>query len=304
MALTSLPQPLRGIITPLLTPLSSSDTLDVAGLRRLLDHVIAGGVHGVFVLGTSGEGPALSLRLQEDVIGFTCAHVAGRVPVLAGVTGASFADSIRLSRHAANEGADAVVTAGPLYFPVTPEHLQTFVNQFAEASPLPVFLYNMPSHAHVRFDIDTVFRAAEHPNIAGLKDSAGDIIYLHQLRRALTRPDFTILVGPEEMMAECVLLGIHGGVNGGSNLFPKLYVDLYNAAFTGDLETVRKLQAKVIEISARIYQVSYGAGYLQGAKCAANLLGLCQDAFAAPYAPLQGEQRETIRRNLMELGYL
>jgi 4-hydroxy-tetrahydrodipicolinate synthase len=305
LASHSLPKPLRGIVTPLLTPLASSDTLDVEGLSRLLDHVIAGGVHGVFVLGTSGEGPALSLRLQKQVIEITCARVAGRIPVLAGVTGSSFADSIDLCRHSENAGASAVVTAGPLYFPVTQDHLDVFIRRFSEASPLPVFLYNMPSHAHVRFEIPTVLRAAGLPNVAGLKDSAGDIIYLHQLRRALAaHPEFTLLVGPEEMMAECVLLGIHGGVNGGSNLFPKLYVDLYNAASSGDLATARELQARVIDISARLYQVSYGAGYLQGAKCAANLLGLGHDAFAAPYTPFDGEQRETIRRQLVELGFL
>jgi 4-hydroxy-tetrahydrodipicolinate synthase len=167
-----LPQPLRGIVTPLLTPLLDTDTVDVAGLERLIEHVIAGGVHGIFLLGTSGEGPSLSLRLQREVITRGCAQVRRRVPVLAAVTNSSIVEALALSEHAAKAGADAVVNAGPLYMPVTQEQLVSYLRRFARQSPLPVYLYNMPSHTRVFFQIDTVRRAAELPAIVGRRWAA------------------------------------------------------------------------------------------------------------------------------------
>jgi 4-hydroxy-tetrahydrodipicolinate synthase len=295
-----LSSPLRGIVTPLLTPLDRPDRLDADGLYRLIEHVIAGGVSGIFVLGTSGEGPSLSRQMQEEVIRRTCGSVNGRVPVLVGIADSSLEESLSLARFAADSGAGAVVTTGPLYMPVAQDQLIDYVRDLSERSPLPVYLYNIPSHSHVSFAVETVRRSAELPNIAGLKDSAGQIIYLHQLRQALAdRPDFTLLVGPEEMMAECVMLGIHGGVNGGSNLFPGLYVRLYEAAARGDLALVRELQPRVIEISKRIYSaVPYGSGYLQGVKCAASLLGLCAGELAPPYKALAGSQLEYMKRQV------
>jgi len=298
--------PLRGIITPTITPLTADFSLDQPSLRKLLEHIIAGGVHGIFALGTSGEGPMLSLKTQCEVIAESCRIAAGRVPVLAGVTHSSIEESLDLARHAAHCGADAVVHAGPLYMPVGQQQLIRFIERFADASPLPVFLYNMPSHTHVVFEETTVARLAAHRNVAGLKDSSSQILYLHGLIRAVRdRPDFSLLVGPEEMTAECILLGIHGGVNGGSNLFPKLYVELYEAASAGNLERVRTLQERVILISRKIYSAgTYGSSYLQGVKCAASLLGLCRNILAPPYAPLEGDDFELIRSHLAELKAL
>lgn len=300
-----LTKPFRGIVTPLLTPLLTPSTLDPAGLERLLDHVVGGGVHGVFILGTTGEGPALSLDLMRECVARSGAFLARRAALLVGATHASIDDALAVARAAADAGADAVVTAGPCYFPVAQNELVAWTRRFAAASPLPVYLYNMPSHTHVRFSEASVVELAQEPKIIGLKDSSGEIMYLHGLLRAVVagRPDFTLMVGPEEMMAESVLLGVHGGVNGGSNLFPMLYVDLYQAAMAGDLARVRVLQARVIEISRRLYSVgSYGSSYLRGIKCAAAELGLLQNVLAAPYAPFEGAERERIREHLRELG--
>ncbi|MFN7923975.1 MAG: dihydrodipicolinate synthase family protein [Bryobacteraceae bacterium] len=294
----SLPQPLRGIVTPLITPLEADFSLDAASLDRLVDHVIGGGVNGIFPLGTSGEGPVLSMATQRATIERACAAARGRVPVLAGVTHASVEESIGLARHAAACGASAVVTAGPLYMPVSQSQLIDVTRRLADASPIPVFLYNMPSHTHVFFEEATVLELAAHPNITGLKDSSGQIMYLHGLRRRLEhRPDFSLLVGPEEMMPECVMLGIHGGVNGGSNLFPELYVSLYDAAMRGDLDTVRKLQRRVQDVSTG----AYGASYLLGVKCAAAALGLCRNVVAPPYRALEGEAEARVRAAVARL---
>lgn len=299
-----LPRPLRGIVTPLITPLETPDTLDRPSLEKLAGHVVEGGVAAVFVLGTTGEGPALPVAVRRQVVEATCRAVANRVPVIVGITDSCMREALELAEFSARAGAAAVVSAGPTYFPVAPPELERYIRQLADASPLPLFLYNMPSHTHVRFAVPAVAAVADHPNIAGLKDSSGEIMYLHALRHAMAaRPEFTLLVGPEEMMGESVLLGVHGGVNGGSNLFPSLYVQLYEAAAGGDVATLRRLHARVIEISQRLYCAgAYGSSYMQGLKCAASVLGLCGNVLAPPYAPLGDAQVDTIRRHLVALG--
>jgi len=110
------------------------------------------------------------------------------------------------------------------------------------------------------------------------------------------RKDFSIFVGPEEMMAEVVLMGAHGGVNGGANMFPKLYVDLYNAAATHNMPEVRRLHAIVMQISATIYSVgSFGSSYLKGVKCGLSVLGICSDYLAAPFNKFDEEHKSRIR---------
>ncbi len=164
--------PLTGIIPPLITPLHSRDALDVAGLERLVEHVLAGGVHGLFVLGTTGEAPSLSYRLRRELIERVCRQVAGRVPVLVGITDTAFVEAVHLAQFAAEAGAQALVLAPPYYFPNSQPELLEYVQHLAPELPLPLFLYNMPTHTKTIFDVETVRCAMEIPNIVGLKDSS------------------------------------------------------------------------------------------------------------------------------------
>jgi 4-hydroxy-tetrahydrodipicolinate synthase len=161
------------------------------------------------------------------------------LPVLVGITDTSITESYNLAAKAAECGADAVVSAQPYYYAAAQPELIYFYSQLADKLPLPLFLYNMPSHTKVSFDPATVRRLAEHKNIVGVKDSSANGTYFQKLCYELREvKDFTLLVGPEEMLAESVLLGGHGGVNGGANIFPKLYVELYNAAVARNFEKI------------------------------------------------------------------
>jgi len=291
----------------MITPLSAPDTLDVAGLERLIDHILAGGVNGLFVLGTTGEAPALSYRLREELIERTCRHVAGRVPVLVGVSDTAHAESVRLASKAAEAGAQAIVLAAPYYFPASQRDIGDFMARVAEDSPLPVLIYNAPSNTHQVLEPETVQRLACSSKVAGLKDSGFNMMYFHTLVRMFRdRPDFTLLVGPEELTAEAVLLGGHGGICGGSNFCPSLYVDLYQAAAAGDLEAVNRLQRRVIQIASTVYQVAAGepTSYLRGLKCAVSLMGICRDVLAEPLRPFSAGQREQVRRHMVAAGLL
>lgn len=296
--------PLSGIIPPLVTPLLDDDVLDVEGLNRLIEHLIAGGVHALFVLGTTGEAQSLSYKLRVEMIKNTCRITKGRLPVLVCISDTSIVESVNLARIAADNGADAVVSAPPYYFAAGQPELIEFYENLTPQLPLPLFLYNMPTHTKVNFAPATIQRIAEDPRVIGFKDSSANAVYFQSVMYALKeRQDFSMLVGPEEIMAESVLLGAHGGVNGGANMFPELYVELYNAAKNTNQEELKRLQEKVMQISATIYTVGqHGSSYLKGLKCALNLLGICSDYVAAPFHKFEQREREKIWKALQKLG--
>ena len=296
----------RGVIPPMITPLQDPDTLDVAGTARLVERILAGGVHGLFLLGSTGEGPALSYELRKQLVQVVCEQINGRVPVLVGITDSVFEESVKMAQFAQQAGARFVVASTPYYFPLFQPELVRWMTELAEASPLPVLLYNMPGMTKVSFSVESVRTLAEHPNIVGIKDSSGDLGFFHQLLRAVQEvPDFPVIAGPEELLAETVLLGGGGGVPGGANLFPKLYVDLYEAACQDDLETVRRLQKQVIEIEATLYvHGAYGSGVTQGLKCVAEAQGLCGGALCRPFQPLGGTVRDGILARMQEWNAL
>ena len=244
-----LPKPLRGVVPPLVTPLADEYNLDLPGLKKLIEHVLSGGVHGLFLLGTTGEGPSLSYELKYEMVKKSCEIIAGRVPVLVGITDTSFAESIRLAEHAAACGADAVVLAPPYYFPAGQPELLEYFEHLAPKLPLPLFLYNMPAMTKVTIDFDTLRKASEIDNIVGFKDSGGNMIKYHEYINAMQdKPDFSMLIGPEELLGESVLFGGHGGVAGGANIKPRLFVDMYEAAVAGDLDKIKKLQKEIFTL--------------------------------------------------------
>jgi dihydrodipicolinate synthase/N-acetylneuraminate lyase len=287
----------------MVTPLKERDQLDIDGLERLVEHILAGGVHGLFILGTTGEGPSLSYKLRMELIERVCRQTNGRVPILVGVTDTSFAESVNLAEHAADEGAAAVVLSAPYYFPLRQQELTGYVERIAAEIPLPIFLYNMPSHTKLVFEIDLLKRALELPNIVGLKDSSGQFVYFQSVQHVVKeRADFSLLVGPEELLAATVLLGSDGGVPGGSNLFPRLYVNLFQAASDGDLPLVQRLHEQVMRISTTLYRVgNYGSGITIALKSALTCLGICGPAMAEPFTPAAFEDEEKVRRVLAEL---
>lgn len=288
----------------MITPLSGRDSLDIDGLERLVNRMIDGGVAGIFALGTTGEAPSLSYRLRHDLVEHTCRFVDGRVPVLVGITDTSLIESAKLAKAVANFGVDAVVTSAPFYFPAGQPELREYLEELLPELPLPLMLYNMPALTKTSFHRDVVTWAMNQEKIIGLKDSSGDLVYFKKMLRlsASQRPDWSFLVGPEELLAEAVFAGGHGGVNGGANLHPRLYVDLFEAASAGDLKRSRELSAKVLALSDAIYSVGqHGSAIIKGLKCSLSLLGICDDFMAAPFHRFHETERNIIREHLTEL---
>lgn len=296
---------LSGIIPPLVTPLTGNGALDVEGLHRLIEHVLAGGVHGLFVLGTTGETASLALDLRREIALEVCRQVQQRVPVLLGVSDASLTNVLELTASAVDLGADAVVVSPPYYFQPTQTELAQFVRRVASDSPVPVYLYNMPELTKTAFAVDTVRQLTEVRNIVGLKDSSGDAAYLARIQEvAQARPNWSLFVGSENLLAESIAGGINGGVTGGANVWPELFVELYEAASQGDDQHCQALQIQLLELN-QIYRFGdYGIGVIRGLKCALDLMGICSEHMAEPFSKCDRIQRANIEKKLLELNLL
>jgi 4-hydroxy-tetrahydrodipicolinate synthase len=284
----------------MVTPLDQDLNLDQEGLERLIEHLIKGGVHGIFILGTTGEAPNLPYSVRAELIERTCKLVGSRVPIIVGITDTSYQDALRMAAKAYASGALAVVAAPPYYFQVGQADLLHYFKRMASDSPLPLFLYNAPLNTRLWIDVPTAIEAAAEPNIVGLKDSGLNMGYFHAVREGVrSRPDFSLLVGPDDLLAEAVLLGAHGGMAGGSNVNPRLFVDLYEAAVANDMNRVATLHQQAIQFNNAVYRAAEDPhNPLRALKAALSILGICGEPMTPPLRPISTRERETIAQYL------
>lgn len=287
----------------MVTPLLDNGTIDYEGARRIADRMIDAGVSAIFLLGTTGESQSIAMHLRFEFVEKMCAHIAGRVPVLVAVTETSMEDSLALARHAAKCGAVAVVAAPPYYFPANQAELVAYYRALADACPLPVFLYNMPSKVKVFLEVPTVVALSRHPNIVGLKDSSGKLDYFREVLARFKGSDFAVYMGPEELAGEVILAGADGGVSGGANLYPGLFVSMYKAASSGDKAALEPIQARIMYLSENLYRLDPGsdASFLRGLKCALQAKGLCSGYVAWPYRAYEGATADRVRAVVADL---
>jgi len=287
----------------MVTPLRGRDELDIPGLERLVERIISGGVSGIFILGTTGEGPSVSYRLRREFIERVCKLAGGRVPILVGITDTAFVESVNVARHSADVGASALVVAPPYYLPEAQPELREYIDHLVPELPLPLFLYNMPALTKVSFELETVRQAMDNPRIIGLKDSSGDLAYYRSAAALIKqRPDWSLLIGPEEKLFESLQLGGNGGVSGGANLFPKLYVKLCDAFRAGDLARAQQLQLQIQRVSDSLYHIGrHSSSIIKGIKCALNCLGICDDFMAEPFHRFRAGERLIVQHHLKKL---
>lgn len=293
--------PLKGIIPPMITPLTKEGNIDNNGLKRLIEHLISGGVHGIFILGTNGEAPSLSYELRKELIKNACDIIDGRVPVLVGISDTCLECSLEMAKYSKDSGADAVVVAPPYYFPISQEEFIDYLEGLVPRLPLPFILYNMPSCTKLSISLETVKKARELGAL-GIKDSSGDLDYLRSLMTTFKDdPEFSIIVGTESYLIETLRNGGHGAIAGGANFYPRLFVDLYNATLSGNLEKVNKLQKRVLKLYDTIYNVGkYTSRITKGTKCTLSVMGICEDHMVLPLERLNAQDRKIIEQYVKE----
>jgi 4-hydroxy-tetrahydrodipicolinate synthase len=294
----------NGIIPPLVTPLEGRDTLDQDGFKRLINRVVTGGVHGIFILGTTGEGPSLSYRLRREVIRLACKEVDKRIPVFVGITDTSSVESVNLAEYAFSQGADALVLTAPFYFPAGQTELIDYIEDMVPRLKLPLILYNMPSMTKIIFEIDSLKKLSTIEGIVGVKDSSGDIGYFRELcKLKQLRPDWSILLGPEALLTVSMDLGGDGGISGGANVFPRLFVRCYEAKRAGNVSQVAELN-NIIDAFQEVYTIGkYASKYIKATKCCLSILGVCDDFMERPFNRFYPQHRAMVEAILNKMNY-
>lgn len=275
--------PLAGVIPPMVTPLLANMELDSKGLEKLIKHLLNGGIHGIFLLGTNGEGPSLPYNTRKRLISETCSIVAGRVPILVGITDTSITYSVEIAEHANQVGADALVVAPPFYFPLSQAEMVRYLEVLVPQLPLPFLLYDIPSCTKLHLSIPTIKKAKELGGI-GIKDSSGDLTALYALIEEFKgAPEFSIIAGAELFLPETIIHGGHGVVAGGANIFPRLFVDLYEASSACDFERIKELRQKILVLHREVYTLEdSNTSSIKVIKGALEHLGICQRHMAPP----------------------
>lgn len=293
----------RGVVPPLVTPLTDQCDLDVAALERLVEHVLAGGVHGLLLLGTTGEGPSLRPSVQREMIRQTCRIARGRVPLFVGITDTVLDESLTLGQFAAEEGCDYVVAAPPYYFPLGQDDLLAYYKQLLFETPLPALLYNMPATTGMSIAPQTVEQLLEQERMVGVKDSSGDLAYFGSLLQVCRqRPELSVMVGPEHLLGKTLAMGGDGGVAGGANLCPALFVNLYES-LTADAKFDPTTLQQTIELLGQIYRAGELTvpGIIARLKTALSLRGICSAMTAPPIVPVEPAVRAEIEAILVQL---
>lgn len=294
--------PLCGIIPPIVTPLVNDNELDEKGLSNLINHVLEGGVHGIFLLGTNGEGTSLGYKLREQFVRQACALINKKVPVMVGITDTSFEGSIEMAHVFREAGADVVVVAPPYYFPLSQTEMCCYLDDLVPKLPLPFLLYNMPSHTKLHMTVKTV-EHAKKLGALGVKDSSGDMLYLLSLIDTFKNsPDFSVITGTEMFIPETILQGGHGAIAGGANMFPRLFVEFYLASKERDYNKINFLREIVMKIYNTIYNVgTFASRYTVGTKCALAAMGICNGYVAHPLRQFEGASREAFVNYVKEI---
>lgn len=295
MPAMTLDQALVGVIPPLVTPLLEDGSLDEEGFLRVVHRSLDAGCTGVFVNGSTGEGPWLTAAQRRRAVELAAA--AGTV-VLAGVMLPGTSMTLEAAADAEAAGADAVVVAAPYYFAAAEDAIVRHVQAVAAAVRIPVILYNIPQLTHNPMSGAVVERLAADPRVIGIKDSSGDMDLFRSHLGVRERHPFRVLQGAERVMGESLRLGADGLVPGSCNVFPDLFVGLRRAVREGDGEAAQAAEERIRRLVG-IYSVAPGFAAL---KAACSVLGVCSRMTAAPLAPATDEQTEQIAGVLRAAG--
>ncbi|MFD7814411.1 dihydrodipicolinate synthase family protein [Streptomyces sp. NPDC059785] len=308
-----IPTPLTGVVPPVCTPLTPEGEVDVDSLVALVDHLVAGGVHGLFVLGSTSEAAYLTDARRELVVRTVVAHVAGQLPVLAGVIDMT---TPRVLDHVASvtaAGADAVVATAPFYTRTHPAEIARHYRLLAGRSTVPVLAYDLPASVHSKLPAELVLELAADGTLSGLKDSSGDLAAFRSVvtgARALHGGAFSVLTGSELTVDSALALGADGAVPGLANVDPEGYVRLDRLCRAGDWPRARAEQERLCALfgmvgagdPARMGGSSSGLGAFKAALYLRGVIAC--PATAEPQVPLSADEVARVGKYLAGAGLL
>lgn len=281
--------PYRGVVVPMVTPFTPAGSIDESAVGRIIDHLLAGGVKGVFVLGTTGEAASIHPDDKRRLAAFAAQHVAGQATTYAGIAGNCFRESVEAAQAYRAMGIDAVVAHPPSYYPLSDAEIEAYFLRLADSVPLPLVLYNIPATTHQTIALDTLDRLRQHPNIVAIKDSANDPPRLAELlRRTGGRGGFPVLLGSSAIFAPNLKLGAVGLVPSGAHLVPELYQSMYQSAMQDRWEEVERLQKQTDATVAKYIKGRTLGASLAVLKAMLERRGLCGRTMLPPLRNFDG----------------
>jgi 4-hydroxy-tetrahydrodipicolinate synthase len=285
--------PFTGCGTALVTPFTSSGAVDEAGVRRLAQRQIQGGVHFLVPCGTTGEAPTLSHAERMRVVELVVAEAAGRVPVLAGAGGYDTKAVVESARAMQSAGANGLLSVTPYYNKPTPEGLYRHYQAIAEATPLPIVVYNVPGRTGCNVDPATLARLATIPHVAGVKEASGNMTQICEAVKAVPA-DFLVLCGDDALTLPAMSIGARGIISVASNELPAEMAQLVEAAEANDFASARKIHARILPLLLANFAESNPIPV----KAVMAMMGLLEENYRLPMVPPRAETRDKLARVL------
>jgi len=290
---------IQGSIVAIVTPMHADGSLDLPGLRKLIDWHIAEGTDGIVIVGTTGESPTVSVEEHCELIKVAVAHAARRIPVIAGTGGNSTTEAIELTRFAKEVGADASLQVVPYYNRPTQEGMYQHFKKIAEAVDLPVILYNVPGRTVADMSNDTIVRLAQVPGIIGVKDATGNIGRGTDLMR-LAPASFAVYSGDDPTAMALMFCGAKGNISVTANVAPRAMHELCVAAMKGDVGEAVKINNRLLPLHNKLFAEPNPVPV----KWAMTQMGLMAPGIRLPLVELNAQYHESVRAALRESGVL
>jgi len=281
---------LKGSLVAIVSPMLEDGSLDLHGLRGLIDFHVRDGTNGIVVVGTTGESPTVDFEEHCLLIRATIEHVAGRVPVVAGTGANSTREAIELSAYAKQAGADMSLSVVPYYNKPTQEGLYRHFRAIAEAVDLPQILYNVPGRTVADMQNDTVLRLAQVPNIVGIKDATANMERGAELLRRAPR-NFAVYSGDDGTALALILLGAHGVISVTANVAPRLMQEMCTAVFAGDYAKARAHNNKLLGLHRHLFVEANPIPV----KWALHQMGMVRAGIRLPLTPLSSSFHDLVR---------
>ena len=286
----------RGMATAIVTPMTPTD-IDYEALGRFIEFQIENGINAIVVMGTTGENATIDYADQTKVIAYTVQKVAGRVPVIAG-TGTNNTDHVlHNTKNACAAGADAILVVTPYYNKATQNGLYQHFVTIADASTVPVILYNVPGRTGCNLLPKTVARLAEHPNIVGVKEATGNVAQMVEIMH-LCGDKIDVYSGEDALTVPMLSMGAAGTISVISNVVPRMAVDMTDAFFAGDLQKAAQLQCDLLPlVNACFCEVNPIP-----AKAAVSAMGFGEENLRLPLTPMEDGNRAVLFAEMRKLG--
>lgn len=290
----NLRETLSGTGVAIVTPFAKDLSVDFGALAKLLDHIINNGINYIVTLGTTGETPVLSADEKKEIINFTEKHIAGRVPMVLGIGGNDTASVINDIKNYPLSGATAILSASPYYNKPSQEGLFQHYRALAEASPLPIILYNVPGRTGRNMDVHTTLRlATEVENIAGIKEASGDMQQCMEILK--NRPDnFLVVSGDDALALPQMACGMDGVISVAANCFPKEFSEMMQLCIDGNFPAAVKINDKLMSA----YNLLFAENNPAGAKAFLHEMEIIENIMRLPVVPLSGNLQKQVKNYL------